>query len=351
MKYNEFSELKYFECLDFLRFISIALVIWHHTGSELMGHSPSNIAFGHYGVNMLFAISGFLITTLLLRERKKYGSISYPKFFMRRLLRIFPLYYLSLLIYSFLVYFFEKNPERANDFWNNIPYFITYTSNFFVDLKSYGTIFFFSWSLATEEQFYIFWPILMMLFSNRVGLFFMIGLVTLKVFIGLLPNQNDLTYVLAKIPYSICISSALAILMFWESSFNKVIKFFTFRNAPVLYLLLTFVIFFTGSAELNMTLPAVMSFLVISSIMTKDFTFRKIFTKEIFVSLGKVSYGMYLLHMICANIIKKTLVSFGLPINPVLYFILTTILTYGVSLFSFNTFERYFLNLKHKFAV
>ena len=351
MKYNEFSELKYFECLDFLRFISIALVIWHHTGSQMMGHSPSNIAFGHYGVNMFFAISGFLITTLLLRERQKYGSISYPKFFMRRLLRIFPLYYLSLLIYSCLVYFFEKNPERANDFWNNIPYFLTYTSNFFVELKSYGTIFFFSWSLATEEQFYIFWPIIMMLFSNKIGLYVMTGLMVLKIFGELFSVHNDFFYILSKIPYSICLSSALAILMFWEGCFNKLIKVFSFKDAPLVYLGLTFIIFFIGNSGVNNILPLVMSFLVISSIMTKHFSLKKIFTKDVFVSLGKVSYGMYLLHMICANIIKKILLSLGFPINPVIYFLLTTVLTYGVSWVSFNTFERFFLNLKHKFAV
>lgn len=351
MKYNEFSELKYFECLDFLRFVSIALVIWHHTGSQVMGHSPSNIAFGHYGVNMFFAISGFLITTLLLRERQKYGSISYPKFFMRRLLRIFPLYYLSLFIYSCLVYFLEKNPERANDFWNNLPYFLTYTSNFFVELKSYGTIFFFSWSLATEEQFYIFWPIIMMLFSNRVGLFVMIALIALKVLGGVFSVQNDLFYILSKVPYSICLSSALAILMFWEKSYRKLIILFSFKNAPIFYFLLTFLIFFMGKISLNKALPVVMSFLVISSILTKSFALKPLWNRDLFISLGKVSYGMYLLHMLCANVIKKTFVSLGFPINPLIYFLLTTVLAYGVSWVSFNTFERFFLNLKHKFAV
>ena len=118
---------------------------------------------------------------------------------MRRLLRIFPLYYLSLLIYSCLVYFFEKNPERANDFWNNIPYFLTYTSNFFVELKSYGTIFFFSWSLATEEQFYIFLKIIMMLFSNRVGLFVDDWSYCFKGFRwDSFFVQNDLFYILSK---------------------------------------------------------------------------------------------------------------------------------------------------------
>ena len=108
MKFIDFKNTKYFECLDFLRFVSIVLVIWHHTGSQMLSHSPKNIAFGRYGVNMFFVISGFLITTLLLKEKEKYKKISYPKFFMRRVLRIFPLYYLTIAVYCILVKFLNQ---------------------------------------------------------------------------------------------------------------------------------------------------------------------------------------------------------------------------------------------------
>ena len=113
---------------------------------------------GQYGVSLFFVISGFLITTLLLREQKSSGVISLKNFYIRRTLRIFPLYYATLLIYLGLVIVTSHGPERSA-FFHNLPSYFTYTSNWFVD-KDAGehVTFAFAWSLATEEQFYLCWP-------------------------------------------------------------------------------------------------------------------------------------------------------------------------------------------------
>ena len=108
------------------------------------------------GVSLFFVVSGFLITTLLPRERSATGNISLKSFYLRRTLRIFLVYYSILGLYVILV--LERHTEPGAQFWYNLPFFATYTSNWFVPANSDRIFFLFAWSLATEEQFYLFWP-------------------------------------------------------------------------------------------------------------------------------------------------------------------------------------------------
>src|SRR5436189_3146974 len=78
----------YFTSLDGLRALSILGVLWHHVGAS--NHAWRLLDRGAHGVTLFFVISGFIITTGLLRERERFGSISCSRFFMRRTLRIFP---------------------------------------------------------------------------------------------------------------------------------------------------------------------------------------------------------------------------------------------------------------------
>ena len=93
---RRFVETRHFPALDGLRGLSILAVIWHHAVD------PAGI-WGYFGVSLFFAISGFLITTLLLRERAATGRISLRNFYMRRTLRIFPLYYAVVALYVVVV--------------------------------------------------------------------------------------------------------------------------------------------------------------------------------------------------------------------------------------------------------
>ncbi|MBI5547376.1 MAG: acyltransferase [Deltaproteobacteria bacterium] len=151
-----FREAKFFPALDGLRAISILVVIWHHAGGE---GASGILARGFHGVSLFFAISGFLITTLLLREQDTKGQISLSRFYLRRTLRIFPLYYLVLGVYTVLVLVVERGSVAGQGFMANLPSFLTYTSNWLVSRDAGArVIFYFAWSLATEEQFYLLWP-------------------------------------------------------------------------------------------------------------------------------------------------------------------------------------------------
>src|SRR5688572_20426684 len=150
--YSAFCNTRHFGSLDGLRSISILAVIWHHgPGAGLSSGLGSK---GWLGVHLFFAISGFLITTLLLREKTRKGEIELKNFYVRRVLRIFPLYYSVLALYAALTYFVGSQGREL--FFQALPSFITYTSNWFFaeDVVIFG----FAWSLATEEQFYCTWP-------------------------------------------------------------------------------------------------------------------------------------------------------------------------------------------------
>src|SRR5580704_8219417 len=145
-----------FASLDGLRCLAVIPVVWHHATPW---PPPGLLGRGPLGVDLFFAISGFLITTLLLRERRTYGVVAVGRFYARRALRIFPAYYVVLGLTALrAVAWMPAGPVRDH-FLRSLPYWATYTANWFVDFDvGHAVIFAFAWSLATEEQFYAVWP-------------------------------------------------------------------------------------------------------------------------------------------------------------------------------------------------
>jgi peptidoglycan/LPS O-acetylase OafA/YrhL len=120
MNYQEFQAARYFPELDGLRALSILLVISIHTTDPLWAPLHGNV-----GVTIFFVISGFVITTLLLREEDKRGRVRIRAFYARRAFRILPVYCLVLLAYILLIGVLKLQPG-ANDLWKALPYFATY---------------------------------------------------------------------------------------------------------------------------------------------------------------------------------------------------------------------------------
>jgi peptidoglycan/LPS O-acetylase OafA/YrhL len=145
--------------LDGLRALSISFVlIGHVTGTRnfylpaLVESFLKAVPLAAMGVRVFFVISGFLITSLLMDEERRSGTVNLPRFYFRRTLRIFPPYslYIGAILFAqgagFLVI-------RPGDFWHAV----TYTTNYHRDRSWYLGH---AWSLAVEEQFYILWPFL-----------------------------------------------------------------------------------------------------------------------------------------------------------------------------------------------
>jgi peptidoglycan/LPS O-acetylase OafA/YrhL len=150
--------------LDGWRAVSIALVLLAH--STFTAGFPTALnplilkyfAAGTLGVHFFFVISGFLITWLLIQEQAKHGVISLKHFYVRRALRILPVYFFYLLVLGCLTRYSQAPAAWLSN--------LTFTTNFFYWVPE-GTAHF--WSLGVEEQFYLLWPGLLVLILHRHG--------------------------------------------------------------------------------------------------------------------------------------------------------------------------------------
>jgi len=138
--------------LDGLRAIAVLGVLWHHAGPAA---ETAAVHFnGFLGVDLFFVLSGLLITGLLLDERAATGRIALAKFYVRRALRIFPLYYAVLGMLTLYFVLGTGASSQREVFLHELPWQLSYLSNW-VPIHSLLAI---SWSLSTEEQFYLVWP-------------------------------------------------------------------------------------------------------------------------------------------------------------------------------------------------
>lgn len=143
--------------LDGLRALAVLSVLLAHQARYLPGTQPLASIAGPLGVQIFFVISGFLITTLLLRERALTGAISVPRFYARRALRILPVFYGFVLVVVAL-----QMSHGISLPPGNLWYVLTYTANY-APAGCWWTGHL--WSLAVEEQFYLIWPLMLRFFS------------------------------------------------------------------------------------------------------------------------------------------------------------------------------------------
>lgn len=161
--------------LDGLRALSVIAVILGHTRSALLDRIPFNASFrnGGQGVAVFFGISGFLITHLLLKELRRDDRINLKRFYLRRTFRIFPPFYVFLLVIAILSLLHEVHAGPAD-----MIAAATYTWNY-VPLPECW-ILGHCWSLTLEEQFYLLWPACMAHFSRRTNLQIAAGVILLS---------------------------------------------------------------------------------------------------------------------------------------------------------------------------
>jgi len=167
---------RHLPALDGIRCLAITGVVWHHS---LPRPFPGWLGRGHAGVPLFFALSGFLITRLLIAEQRTSGRIDLGQFWLRRSLRILPLYY-AVLVGFVLLLGLRAPTEATRHFFASLPFYASYTSNWFVDYRVTHPVWFgFAWSLATEEQFYAWWPPLLGWAERRGRWLAPLGLLTL----------------------------------------------------------------------------------------------------------------------------------------------------------------------------
>jgi peptidoglycan/LPS O-acetylase OafA/YrhL len=332
-----------FTSLNGLRAISIIAVIWHHTAGKSY-ETPSILSFGYEGVALFFLISGFLITTLLLREKERNGSIDLPAFFVRRSLRIFPLYFAVLGLYVVLVHMFESSTSEGQDFFKNLKFFATYTSNIFITLEG-RVIFYYAWSLAAEEQFYLICaPLLSLLKNSQFTLIVIVATALLFTFQVTGFKSTELNQLA---PLGLWLGTLCALALHYKASYNVMYQLLGSQNAP-----LVTVGFVIASLELRaghlLFIVCGAAFLV-SCVIQENHRLRRFLNWAPLSYTGKVSYGLYLLHMLCNAGIALLSKKAGIQLGPASIFIVVMILSLVIASLSFHTFERFFLQLKPRF--
>lgn len=148
LKHDEYLAIRHFAALDGLRAIAAVMVVFSHFGGTKW-HAMS----GWLGVHMFFVISGYLITTLALREEGRKGRVSLRNFYIRRAFRIMPVYYVVLGATVLLHYL--RGEYTSYNVTEVLPYYLTFNNEYIA-----GQIFQHSWTLAIEQKFYLVWPLL-----------------------------------------------------------------------------------------------------------------------------------------------------------------------------------------------
>jgi peptidoglycan/LPS O-acetylase OafA/YrhL len=157
-----FRKITRIPCLDGWRCISIIIVLIAHSREVSGYHSSWDrwirwLPDGHFGVEVFFVISGFLITYLLFQEREKRGNINLKEFYIRRVLRIFPAYFCYLAV-VFIITFITAAKLSLIDWLSSLSFTVNYAKPPWI----IGHL----WSLSVEEQFYLIWPLLLVILSH-----------------------------------------------------------------------------------------------------------------------------------------------------------------------------------------
>ncbi len=337
-----------FGSLDGLRCLSILAVIWHHgPGTFYKGLAGR----GYMGVPLFFAISGFLITTLLLREYQRSGVISLPGFYLRRSLRIFPLYFAVLGVYCILILILARGTDTARRFYANLPYFLTYTSNWFVGTQ--GT-FAFAWSLAAEEQFYSSWPPVLRYLRPARAVWLVAALLVATVTWNILAwrgaNADNFALVILKnVPMAICWGCVAAFALHNRKSFVLLWRIVGQRWASAFLLCLIAAILAVFPHN-DVPVHFLFAALVASCVIREDNILAPVLRQRWVVHVGMISYGMYLMHGLAYDALEKIGHHFSDPwqAHSIGGFFLALALTVGVATLSFRYFEGPFLRMKSR---
>lgn len=362
---------------DGMRGIAILMVmlfhIWRYKGDAILGKAISGVAYtGWSGVDVFFVLSGFLITGILLDTRN--SDRYWRDFYIRRSLRIFPLYYAvmtcvvvgGLVIKNMGLNLEDAALQAIDNSWLNYLYVTNFIKAFFPPDYVPLDI---AWSLAVEEQFYLVFPFVVRYTDNKTLKYSLIAAILSA------PLFRYLTFISADafeaprhmgpyvLPYCRMDSLAiggLAVLIVREAS-DGFVKRLSQATFPMLALSAV-VLSLWGRSDVEFVIFGY-SVLAIASmtLMLRVFTgngpiFSKIFCNPILVYIGKISYGLYLLHLIARiavdqfvlrGLASKINQSTGLAIGRFLLIAAVSIVMASISYFAF---ERPILRLKDKFA-
>lgn len=368
--------IQYFPGLDALRFFAAFSVIITHIellkgafGLRNSWKEPLIFELGSLGVSFFFVLSGFLISYLLFREEKEHGKISIRKFYLRRIFRIWPLFYFVFLIGFFVLPYFDiisidyLQAEFETNYWGHFLCYLFILPN--LSYSIYGTPVPHigqSWSIGVEEQFYLVWPLIVHFFRNKIKTFVWLLIITILLKstvlgISLIVDDNSfltsLKTFLAMSKIENMIIGAIGAWLFYNNKkwFLKII----YRIPIVLISIISIpLLIYFGPIYLQDGFHLVYSvafLILILNISTNKSTIFHL-NYPFLNYLGKISYGIYMYHMMIIPVVIIILKNWHLDgwMFNFLVYTLSFVITTVISAFSYELFESKLIALKHKLA-
>lgn len=377
------SQKIFFQNLDGLRFFAFFAVFVHHASISL-GYNNSSVKYnyvkenllrnGDLGVSFFFVLSGFLITHLLLKEKEMNQKINIPNFYMRRVLRIWPIYFLVVAICLVFLPMLKNhlpvsfpigvsvnhiNPWLYLGFAGNFDYLINGISNVLIGVL---------WSVSVEEQFYLFWPLVLAFIPRKYLMHAFLLVICSSIAFRYFYANGKVMIIKFHSLSSMSDLATGAVIALLATKENFILRF---KNTPRLVIILVYLVGFAiiparlyiwkfgiHYTLVSSFLPIVFSLFFAFIIMEQNYaehSFYKISNSKFISSLGKYTYGMYCYHMIVffsilfllhysgANVFGMSALGF---LSVVITSLFTTIL---VSVLSYHYFEMIFLKLKNRF--
>jgi peptidoglycan/LPS O-acetylase OafA/YrhL len=352
----------YLTGLNGIRAIAALSVVFSHINNRLDYYNlPKSelLDLANFGVTIFFTLSGFLITYLLLKEKEKTGTIDVKKFYIRRILRIWPLYFIYLLIVILLngistvqwpiLFYLLMLPNFRNSF--------AQVTNIAVGGKNLTYMVGHYWSLGVEEQFYAFWPWIVKNTQKLLQLLVLFPLVyiLLKIVLKLIEAPVGVLTFFHYTRFGCLAIGALGAYLFFNNS-SKLSKWFTNKWIEISGWLFLVVVAFNKFHLASIIDHEIVSVVTLVIIINQVNNPKRIVNLEnnVFDFLGKISFGIYVYNPLVIylmafainplqieNSLVKQLTIYATVIPAVLV----------ISFLSYNYFEKIFLKLKYNYAV
>ena len=343
--------------IDGLRAIAVGAVILYHAQITLFGQQP--FKGGFIGVDIFFVISGYLITSIILKEMIVTGSFSFKNFYERRIRRILPALLFVILV-SLPFAWMYLLPSGLLDFSKSILYSLGFSSNFYFHYSGteYGAQdelfkpFLHTWSLSVEEQYYILFPIVLLItfkyFKKYIIHILILGFVISLVLADWSSRNYSSAsfYFLHTRMWELLAGSILAYfeITLGHRSQNRILNLIL----PSIGLILIghSIIFFNDEMyhPSFYTLPAIIGVCLIIWFSNKDELFTKILSTWLFVGIGLISYSLYLWHYPIFIFVTK----FNIADGTIFTKLLIGVFVFILSIVSYYFIEKPFRGTKIK---
>lgn len=354
---------QHFHTFDALRFFAFFIVFVSHIPLPKLWNLHTYHIAGSVGVYFFFVLSGFLISYILLVEKLNTESIKFTRFLWRRALRIWPLFY-GMIAFAFLTPYILSwiGLEGSND---------GYEPNWFMSclfLENYNMMIAHSfpnvsplrvmWSLCIEEHFYILWVIIFRYISIKnipllVGIAILVANITRLIYWNMDIDTMDLFSNIDYFALGALLAYVILLKPHYLNVFNRVPKYIKWISVVIIGCSVFVLPEFLKPFE-TLLIPLIYGPLfvfVLISTLTKQ-NVLKVRNSNVLSRLGIYTYGLYLFHTICINLMLKISPKIGVDPEGIkgylVVFVASLLMSIVFSYLSFEWFEKQFLKLKNK---